>query len=152
MPRCPWSSFKWRTHCLICLAISLTSNHSSDLTPQTRRVEAERGSLKMTKDKSAEKILFDFTDPTLFDEEQAASWWESSDTVRWQQSNQTVLIHNLMLDESANSGAQGCPRQFSASSSLFASSVPSSLPWSTHRWSFLLSNQDKSLLCHHQHC
>ena len=28
-------------------------------------------------------MLFDFTDPAIFGEEQAASWWESSDTVRW---------------------------------------------------------------------
>merc|ERR1712172_152245 len=44
--------------------------------------DAERRSLKMTKDGSVEKMLFDFTDPALFGEEQAASWWESSDTVR----------------------------------------------------------------------
>jgi len=28
------------------------------------------------------KMLFDFTDPKIFGEEEAASWWESSDTVR----------------------------------------------------------------------
>merc|ERR1719336_3190730 len=27
-------------------------------------------------------MLFDFTDPKIFGEEEAASWWESSDTVR----------------------------------------------------------------------
>merc|ERR1712037_168830 len=36
----------------------------------------------MTKDESLEKMVFDFTDAALFGEEQAASWWESSDTVR----------------------------------------------------------------------
>merc|ERR1711974_463781 len=55
---------------------------ASEETGQTRRGEVERRSLEMTKDESVEKILFDFTDPTLFGEEQAASWWESSDTVR----------------------------------------------------------------------
>ena len=57
---------------------------TAQFTPQARRGEAEIRSLKMTKDASQEeKMLFDFTDPALFGEEQAASWWESSDTVRW---------------------------------------------------------------------
>jgi len=76
---------RWSTAAAACLLLGGVRGAvlaASEETTQTRRVEAERGSLKMTKDKSAEKILFDFTDPTLFDEEQAASWWESSDTVR----------------------------------------------------------------------
>ena len=44
----------------------------------------------MTKDGSVEKMLFDFTDPALFGEEQAASWWESSDTVRWRKTGTDV--------------------------------------------------------------
>ena len=39
-----------------------------------------------------EKMLFDFTDPALFGEEQAASWWESSDTVRWEKLEQMSKI------------------------------------------------------------
>lgn len=76
---------RWSTAAAACLLLGGVRGAvlaAKEETTQTRRVEAERGSLKMTKDKSAEKILFDFTDPTLFDEEQAASWWESSDTVR----------------------------------------------------------------------
>merc|ERR1719370_1190914 len=55
---------------------------SSEEVISAKSGEAERRSLKMTKEGSVEKMLFDFTDPALFGEEQAASWWESSDTVR----------------------------------------------------------------------
>ena len=47
---------------------------------QARKSEGERRSLKMTSKDGT--MLFDFTDPAIFGEEQAASWWESSDTVR----------------------------------------------------------------------
>ena len=47
---------------------------------QARKSEGERRSLKMTPKDGT--MLFDFTDPAIFGEEQAASWWESSDTVR----------------------------------------------------------------------
>merc|ERR1712032_1307451 len=55
---------------------------SSEEASLAKSGEAERRSLKMTKEGSLEKMLSDFTDPALFGEEQAASWWESSDTVR----------------------------------------------------------------------
>ena len=35
-----------------------------------------------TKEQQGKKMLFDFTDHKIFGEEEAASWWESSDTVR----------------------------------------------------------------------
>jgi len=47
---------------------------------EARKSEGERRSLKMTSKDGT--MLFDFTDPAIFGEEQAASWWESSDTVR----------------------------------------------------------------------
>ena len=76
------------------------------LTLQARRGEAERRSLKMTKDESLEKMVFDFTDADLFGEEQAASWWESSDTVRWEQLQQfgkvfTTVYYKIKLIRSA---------------------------------------------------
>ena len=60
----------------------------------------------MTKDESLEKMVFDFTDADLFGEEQAASWWESSDTVRWEQMQQfgkafTTVCHKIKLIRSA---------------------------------------------------
>jgi len=76
---------RWGTAAAACLLLGGVRGAvvaASEETGQTRRGEVERRSLKMTKDDSVEKILFDFTDPTLFGDEQAASWWESSDTVR----------------------------------------------------------------------
>jgi len=76
---------RWGTAAAACLLLGGVRGAvvaASEETGQTRGGEAERRSLKMTKDDSVEKILFDFTDPTLFGDEQAASWWESSDTVR----------------------------------------------------------------------
>jgi len=46
------------------------------------RGDGERRSLMATKVQQGKKMLFDFTDPKIFGEEEAASWWESSDTVR----------------------------------------------------------------------
>ena len=62
---------------------------ATELTAQASGEEGERRSLKMTKEESLEKMLFDFTDPALFGEEQAGSWWESSDTVRWEPQKQS---------------------------------------------------------------
>merc|ERR1711936_301035 len=53
---------------------------SAEEVGQARKSEGERRSLKMTSKDAT--MLFDFTDPAIFGEEQAASWWESSDTVR----------------------------------------------------------------------
>jgi len=53
---------------------------SAEEVGQARKSEGERRSLKMTPKDGT--MLFDFTDPAIFGEEQAASWWESSDTVR----------------------------------------------------------------------
>jgi len=55
---------------------------SQEVGLQASGEEGARRSLKMTKEESLEKMLFDFTDPALFGEEQADLWWESSDTVR----------------------------------------------------------------------
>merc|ERR1711971_1297663 len=74
---------RWGTAAAACLLLGgvrgavMASNGE-----EAKSGDAERRSLKMTKDGSVEKMLFDFTDPALFGEEQAASWWESSDTVR----------------------------------------------------------------------
>merc|ERR1711872_584316 len=46
------------------------------------RGDGERRSLMAIKEQQGKKMLFDFTDPKIFAEEEAASWWESSDTVR----------------------------------------------------------------------
>jgi len=46
------------------------------------RGDGERRSLMATNEQQGKKMLFDFTDPKIFGEEEAASWWESSDTVR----------------------------------------------------------------------
>merc|ERR1719346_344685 len=46
------------------------------------RGDGERRSLMATKVQQGKKMLFDFTDPKIFGEEEAASWGESSDTVR----------------------------------------------------------------------
>ena len=51
-------------------------------------------------------MIFDFTDAAIFGEEQAASWWESSDTVRWEQLQQfgkvfTTVYYKIKLIRSA---------------------------------------------------
>ena len=61
-----------------CLKFKSVVSH---LSPQARG-DAERRSLMATKGRHDGKMLFDFTDPKIFGEEEAASWWESSDTVR----------------------------------------------------------------------
>jgi len=77
---------RWSTAAAACLLLGGVRGAvvaASEELGQARRGEAEIRSLKMTKDASQEeKMLFDFTNPALFGEEQAASWWESSDTVR----------------------------------------------------------------------
>ena len=61
-----------------CLKFKSVVSHFS---PQARD-DGERRSLMPTKVEQGKKMLFDFTDPKIFGEEEAASWWESSDTVR----------------------------------------------------------------------
>jgi len=76
---------RWSTAAAACLLLGGVRGAvmaSSEEASLAKSGEAERRSLKMTKEGSLEKMLFDFTDPALFGEEQAASWWESSDTVR----------------------------------------------------------------------
>merc|ERR1711990_523941 len=76
---------RWSTAAAACLLLGGVRGAvmaSSEEVISAKSGEAERRSLKMTKEGSLEKMLFDFTDPALFGEEQAASWWESSDTVR----------------------------------------------------------------------
>merc|ERR1711990_227667 len=76
---------RWSTAAAACLLLGGVRGAvmaSSEEVISAKSGEAERRSLKMTKEGSLEKMLFDFTDPALFGEEQAASWGESSDTVR----------------------------------------------------------------------
>ena len=61
-----------------CLKFKSVVSH---LSPQARG-DGERRSLMATNEQQGKKMLFDFTDPKIFGEEEAASWWESSDTVR----------------------------------------------------------------------
>jgi len=71
---------RWSTAAAACLLLG--GVRGAVVAASEESGKAERRSLKMTKDESLEKMVFDFTDAALFGEEQAASWWESSDTVR----------------------------------------------------------------------
>jgi len=100
---------RWSTAAAACLLLGGVRGAvvaASEESGQARRGEAERRSLKMTKDESLEKMIFDFTDAAIFGEEQAASWWESSDTVRWEQLQQfgkvfTTVYYKIKLIRSA---------------------------------------------------
>merc|ERR1712037_950988 len=69
---------RWSTAAAACLLLG--GVRGAVVAASEEAGQAERRSLKMTKDESLEKMVFDFTDAALFGEEQAASWWESSDT------------------------------------------------------------------------
>merc|ERR1712088_515452 len=75
---------RWSTAAATCLLLGAGVKGAvvSASEPGEARGDGERRSLMATKEQQGKKMLFDFTDPKIFGEEQAASWWESSDTVR----------------------------------------------------------------------
>jgi len=75
---------KWSTAAATCLLLGSGVRGAVVAASEAgeARGDAERRSLMATKEQQGKKMLFDFTDPKIFGEEEAASWWESSDTVR----------------------------------------------------------------------